>query len=149
MFNTGTGYIMACLHMAVSKDSGPFSISYLEAKITWNFPPSHLTIFYLHSKWLGSQVTWQLAKSQVTSIADLEISWAPLTSLFVFCIFLNSYIWQYMVCITCTIYIYIYKWQSTFSSLINHVFDATGYDSIVGFKTGPWVTMVLHSMTSL
>ena len=26
------------------------------------FPPSHLIVFYLHSKWLGSQVTWRNPK---------------------------------------------------------------------------------------
>ena len=43
-------------------------------------------------------VTWKpshLAKSQVTLVADLEISRVALTPLFVFCIFLDSYMWLY------------------------------------------------------
>ena len=32
-----------------------------------------------------------LAKSQVTSAADMKITWVALTSLFVSCIFLNHY----------------------------------------------------------
>ena len=75
---------------------GPFSISYLEAQVTWNFACKSLDCF------LSSlQVTLKpshLAKSQVTSVADLEISWVVLTSLFVFCIFLNQYMWHYMIC---------------------------------------------------
>ena len=75
---------------------GPFSISYLEAQVTWNFAYKSLGCF------LSSlQVTLKpshLTKSQVTSVADLEISWVVLTSLFVFCIFLNQYMWHYMIC---------------------------------------------------
>ena len=77
-------------------DLGPFSISYLEAQVTWNFAYKSLDCF------LSSlQETWKpshLAKSQVTSVADLEISWVVLTSLFGFCIFLNRYMWYYMTC---------------------------------------------------
>ena len=49
-------------------DLGPFSISYLEAQVTWNFAYKSLDCF------LSSlQVTWKpshLTKSQVTSVAD-------------------------------------------------------------------------------
>ena len=76
----------------------PLLVSYLEAQVTWNFSSKSLDHF------LSSfQVTWKpsdLAKSQVTLVADLEISWFTLTSLFVFCIFLNQYMWHYMVCFT-------------------------------------------------
>ena len=34
----------------------------LKPKSLGIFPPSHLIIFYLHSKWLWSQVTWQNPK---------------------------------------------------------------------------------------
>ena len=51
---------------------GPFSISYLEVQVTWNFSSKSLDRF------LSSlQVTWKpshLPKSHVTSVADLEIS---------------------------------------------------------------------------
>ena len=50
----------------------------LKPKSLETLPPSPLAVFYLHS-----QVTWRpshLAKSQVTSVADLEISWVALTS---------------------------------------------------------------------
>ena len=69
-------------------------------------------VFYLLS-WSPSllkfclQVTWlfsiftpsdleasHLAKSQATSVADFTIFWVVLTSLFVFCIFLNQYMWH-------------------------------------------------------
>ena len=62
------------------------------------FPPSHLTVFYLHSKWLGSPITWRNPKW--LQFADLGISWVALTSLFVVCIFFNSFMWHYMVCFT-------------------------------------------------
>ena len=75
-----------------------FSISYLEAQVFWNFSSKSLESF------LSSlQVTWKpthLAKSRVTSVADLGISWVTQTSLFVFCIFLNQYRWHYVVCFT-------------------------------------------------
>ena len=75
---------------------GPFSISYLEAQVTWNFAYKSLDCF------LSSlQVTTKpshLAKSQVTSVAALEISWVVLTSLFVFCMYLNQYMWHNMIC---------------------------------------------------
>ena len=63
-------------------------------------PTSHLTVFYIHSKWFGSQVTWRnpkwlrLLTWRYRSVTDLVV----LTSLFVFCIFLNQYMWQYMIC---------------------------------------------------
>ena len=50
----------------------------LKPKSLETIPPSPLAVFYLHS-----QVIWRpshLAKSQVTSVADLEISWVALTS---------------------------------------------------------------------
>ena len=60
--------------------------------LSWS--PSHLE-FFLQVTWPFSIFTWtHLAKSQVTSVADLEISWVTLTLLFVFCIFLNSYMWR-------------------------------------------------------
>ena len=40
---------------------GPFS-PILKPKSLEFFPPSHLTVFYLHSMWLGSQVTWRNPK---------------------------------------------------------------------------------------
>ena len=75
--------------------TGPVSISHLEAQVPWNF-------FYKSlDRFLSSlQVTWRpshLAKSQVTSVADLDISWVVLTSLFVYCIFSNQYMWHYMI----------------------------------------------------
>ena len=72
---------------------GPFSISYLEAQVTLNFSSKSLDHF------LSSlRVTWKpshLAKSQVTLVADLVISWVPLTSLVVFCIFLKIHVISY------------------------------------------------------
>ena len=80
---------------SVAPHQGPFSISHLEAQVTWNFAYKSLDRF------LSSlQVTWKpshLAKSQVTSVTDSEISWVVLTLLFVFCIFLNQYLWHYMI----------------------------------------------------
>ena len=76
---------------------GPFYISYLEAQVT-NFSSKSLDRFLSLL-----QVTWKpshLAKSQVASVADLEISWVALTSLFVFCIFLNQHMWHHIVCFT-------------------------------------------------
>ena len=79
----------------VTQDLGPFFISYLEAQVTGKFSPKSLDRF------LSSlQVTWKRKKSQVTSAAQLGISWVALTSLFAFCIFLNWYMWHYMVCFT-------------------------------------------------
>ena len=78
-------------------------------------------------------MTWKpchFAQSQVTTIADLDISWVTLTSLFAFCFSLNSYMWRYTVCFT----IYVQR-QSTVSSLVNYVFDAT----CSGYKTSAWV----------
>ena len=73
---------------------GPFPIP----QVTWNFSSESLDRF------LSSiQVTWKpshLAKSHVTSVADLEKSGIALTSLFVFCVFLNSYMWHCMVSFT-------------------------------------------------
>ena len=60
------------------------------------FPTSHLIVFYLHSKWLGSQVTCRNPKW--LRLLTWEISWFVLTSLFVFCIFLNQYIWYHIIC---------------------------------------------------
>ena len=84
-----------CLN-SIGPGLGPFSISYLEAQVTWNFAYKSLDCF------LSSlQVTWKpshLAKSQVTSVADLEISWVVPTSLFGFCIFLKRYMWYHMTC---------------------------------------------------
>ena len=61
---------------------GPFFISYLEAQVTWNFSSKSLDRF------LSSlQVTWKpshLAKSQVTSVADLEISNIVICVLYLF-----------------------------------------------------------------
>ena len=65
--------------------------------------PSHLK-FFLQVIWPFSIFTPSdleaKAKSQVTLNADLETSWVALKSLFVFCIFLNQYMWFYMVCFT-------------------------------------------------
>ena len=63
-----------------------------------NFSPESLDHFLT-----SLQVTWkpsQLAKSQMTSVADLGICWVALTSLFVFCIFLNLSMRHHMVCFT-------------------------------------------------
>ena len=83
------------------KHQDPLSISYREPQVTWNFSSRSLDRF------LSSlQVTWKpshLAKSHVTSVADLEISWVALASLIVFCIFPNSYMWHNLV--RCTIYV--------------------------------------------
>ena len=57
-------------------------------------PPNRSTVIYLHSWWLGSQVTWRNPKWLVV---DLKISWVPHTSIFLCCIFINSFMWQYMV----------------------------------------------------
>ena len=47
--------------------------------------------------WLGSQVTcWN--PEWLSWWLGLEISWFALTSLFVFCIFWNSYMWHHMLC---------------------------------------------------
>ena len=43
----------------------------------------------------GAQRSQPLCKGGIT---DSEISWVVLTSLFVFCIFLNQYLWHYMIC---------------------------------------------------
>ena len=89
-----------------------FTISYLEVQVTWHFPSKSLDHF------LSSlQMTWKpshLAKSQVTSVADLQISWITLTSLFVICIFLKCIIMSY-------ISQYMYIRQSELSSLISYV----------------------------
>ena len=105
---------------------GPFSIPYLEAQVTWIFTSKSLDHF------LSSlQVTWEpshLAKSQVTLVADLEISWIAQTSLFVilyFSIHICGIIWYVLQ--------YMYERQSELSSLMNYVFDATGSGSIVGY----------------
>ena len=109
---------------ACSKTSNQQHTANLSPRFTCTSSPSgyyrcHTTpgpVFYLLS-WSPShfifclQVTWQfsiftpsdleashLAKSQVTSVADLEISWVVLSSLFVLCIFLNQYMWHYMIC---------------------------------------------------
>ena len=61
------------------------------------------------------EVTWKpshLAKSQVTSIAELQIPWVTLSPLFVFCFYLNSYTWHYKICFTINI-------QKAFSILFN------------------------------
>ena len=74
----------------------PGPIFYL---LSWS--PSHLE-FFLQVTWpfsIFTLMTWKpghLAKSQVTSVADLQMSWVASTSLFVFCIFLNSYMWHGM-----------------------------------------------------
>ena len=83
------------------KHQGPFSISYLEAQVTSNFSSKSLE-HYLSSLQVTFWKPNHLAKSQVTSVDDLEISWVALslTLLFVVCIFLNSYMWHYMVCFT-------------------------------------------------
>ena len=60
---------------------GPFSIPYLEAQVTWIFTSKSLDHFLF-----SLQVTWEpshLAKSQVTLVADLEISWIAQKLLFV------------------------------------------------------------------
>ena len=79
-------------------NQGPFSISSVEVQVTRNFSSKSFDCF------LSSLlVTWKpshLRKSHVTSVADLEISWVALTSLFVICIYLNQYMWHYMVCFT-------------------------------------------------
>ena len=142
----------------------PFSTSYLEAQVTWNFPQSHLIVFYPHFRWLGSQMT---------SIADLGISWVTLTSLFgTLYLFKFMYVtpygmfynictkgsqnylyWSFEIHVCDTIWHvlqYMYKGQSELSLLINYVFDATGSDGIVGsICQSPWVAMVLHSVTLL
>ena len=77
---------------------GPFSIFSLEAQVIWNFSFKSLDHFPS-----SLQVTWKpsdWAKCQVISVADLEMSWVPLTSLFVFCIFSNSYMWHYVIYFT-------------------------------------------------
>ena len=76
--------------------SGP--VFYL---LSWS--PSHLKFFPKSLDHFLSpvQVPWKpshQAKSQVTSVADLGISWVALTSLFVLCIFLNEYMRHYVVC---------------------------------------------------
>ena len=73
--------IQNCTAFVPTWDQGPFFIPYLEAQVTWIFASKSLDHF------LSSlQVTWEpshLAKSQVTLVADLEISWIAQTSLFV------------------------------------------------------------------
>ena len=105
-------------------NSGP--VFYL---LSWS--PSHLEIFF--------QGTWKpshLAKSQVTSVADLEISGIALSSLFVFCIFLTSYMWHYMVCFT------IYERKA-----VSIIFTDKLCIRCYRFRqhrrlfTGPWVTV--------
>ena len=60
--NSVTIYVMYLLTQ-YALVQGPFSISYLEAQVTWTFfPHNPLTVFYLLSKWLGSQVTWRNPK---------------------------------------------------------------------------------------
>ena len=91
------------------------------------FSPKSLDRFL--SSFQTTRKASHLAKCQVTSVVDLEINWVALTSLFVFCIFLNRYMWHHMICFT----IY-YKRQTAFSSLMNCVFDVNGSHSIVGYK---------------
>ena len=71
---------MEILKFGLFSDLGPFSISYLEAQVTWNFAYKSLNCFLSSLQVKPSH----LAKSQVTSVADLEISWVVLTSLIVF-----------------------------------------------------------------
>ena len=52
------------------------------------FPPSHLTIFYLHSKWIGSQVTWQNPTDCGCWLGDIL---CRSNTIICICIFLNSY----------------------------------------------------------
>ena len=73
-------------------------VSYLEAQVTWNFSSKSLDRFL--SSLQMTRKPSHLAKSQVSSVVDLGIYRASLTSLFVFCIFLNQYMWHYMVCFT-------------------------------------------------
>ena len=112
--------------MWYQKTPGP--VFYL---LSWS--PSHLENDQVTwRKILSSlQVTWKpshLAKSQVTLVADLEISWTTLALSFVFCSFLNSYKYYYVVCFT----IYVQKAvRIIFIDKLRR--DATGSDSIVGY----------------
>ena len=93
------GPVMRTPSLHVDGYLGPFSIAYLEAQVPWNFTYKSGTWRFLSS----IQETWNprhLAKSHVTSAADLQISLATLASLFIFCIFVNPYMWYYMVCFT-------------------------------------------------
>ena len=69
-----------------------WSLSHLNFLLQVTWPFSIFTPSDLEDKSLG--------ENKVTSVADLEISWVALTSLFVFHIFLNQYMWHYMVCFT-------------------------------------------------
>ena len=92
------------------------------------------------------QLTWKpnhLAKSQVASFADLEVTWVALTSLFVFCIFLNSYIWHFIACFTMCVQrtvgiLFIDKLCVRCLRLWYHR----------RLFTSPWVALLLHSLTS-
>ena len=115
---------------------GPFSISYLEAQVTWNFSYKSLDRF------LSSlQLTWKpshLAKSQVTSVADLG------RSNIVICIsylFLNQYMWHYMICfITYLIKAIRILFIEKLGVWCHRLRQASW---------ASWVVMVLHSVTSL
>ena len=125
-----------------SKGLSQFSISYLEAQVISNFSSKSLDHFL--SSHLATWKPSHMAKSQATSVADLEISWAALTSSFVFCIFSNSYIWHYMVCFT----IYIQK------AVRNLFIDKLCVRCHRPWQhrmlfTSAWVAMVLHPVTSL
>ena len=92
----------------------PFSLSYLEAEVPWNFSSKSLDQFLssLRVAWKPSH----LVKSWITSVDDLEISWVALTSLFVVlylckCIYVTSYGTFDNTCTKDS--------QSVFSSLIN------------------------------
>ena len=82
------------------------------------FPTSHLIVFYLHSKWLGSQVTWRNPKwLRLLTWGYLRLLWHRY---FYFVSF-----WIHICDIILKILQYRHKRHSEISSLINYVFDAT------------------------
>ena len=61
------------------------------------FPPSHLTVFYLHPKWLGSQITWQIPSDFGCWLRDIL---GPSNIVIYVLYFVNSYMWRYIVWFT-------------------------------------------------
>ena len=122
-FNVKLDIVKHCLYI-VGYELVVFK-HYLASKLVFyllSWTPSHSTVFDLPND-LEAKSLGEIPSDFGCWLGDISVA---LKSLFIFRIFWNQYMWQYMVCFTT----YLQR-QPESSSLINQVFDAIGSNSIV------------------
>ena len=124
--NTGIP-ILVRQHLYIEMAPGPISSPILKSKSLGILPPSHLTGFYYHTKWLGSQVTRQNPMRLWLMIWDILGRSKIIICILYTCILkficVTFYGMFYNICTKGR--------QSAFCSLMNYVFNISGSNSIV------------------